>query len=968
MADPTAPSARLATALAERYRIEHRLGEGGMATVYLAEDLKHHRKVALKVLKPELAAALGHERFLNEINVTANLQHPHILPLFDSGETDGFVYYVMPYVEGESLRDLMTRKGKLPIDEALAITADVAAGLTDAHAHGIVHRDIKPENILVRDGEGLVADFGIALAISLAGKERLTATGLSLGTPAYMSPEQLSGDRTIDGRSDVYSLGSVLFEALTGEPPFTGPTVQAVVTKTLVEPPRSARSLRAELTPEIDAALLRALSKHPEERFETPRAFVEACGPPPTQPAMRRWYAVGAAAIVLVAAGVAFSLWQSAQTAKARTRLPEIALLAERARYVEAYDLAVRAERHLSSDSTLAGLFTDISDLLTVETDPTGARVYAQRMSGGEQPRRADSVALGITPLRDVRLARADYLIVVQKEGYVPQERIASSAFNRSERAEDERRVRLQLELLPVDSVPPSMTAVPGGAYALVSPDLPLVLKAELHPYFIDRFEVPNEDYTEFVRSGGYAKASLPATFVDKTGLGAPRGWTSQQAPAGTDRHPVTGVSWYEASAFCASRGKRLPSLFEWEKAARDGIASHIGVVMPWGYMTTTALAERRANFSSASTVPVNSMPFGISPYGAHAMAGNVKEWLANRIGDGFGVAGGSWQDPPYLFSQVGSLAPATAAADLGFRCARTRGPALGSQGSESLNLDDRTPVYRPVDAATFAALLSHYRYDRHAAKPRHATVVETADWTRERVWLDGVGRDSILAYLYLPKRAMPPYQTLVYVPGSGAFFFKPAWQEVEEEMGAHIKGGRAVLVAVLNGMIERQEPTGFVRPPPQSVRFRDLMVLHATELRLAMDYLETRNDIDTKKLAYVGMSWGAGSRLVFAAVDPRFRSVVLIGAGIDERVQPTLPEAANFNFAPYIRPPKLMINGRHDEEHPWVSRALPLWNLLRQPKELVLIEGAGHHPPPEQRVPPINAFLDRTLGLVKAR
>jgi pimeloyl-ACP methyl ester carboxylesterase len=349
-------------------------------------------------------------------------------------------------------------------------------------------------------------------------------------------------------------------------------------------------------------------------------------------------------------------------------------------------------------------------------------------------------------------------------------------------------------------------------------------------------------------------------------------------------------------------------------------------------------------------------------------MAGNVKEWLVNRAGDGFAVMGGSWQDPAYLFSEVGSLPGATATPALGFRCARSSGPAAGNQGADPLKLEALTPTYRPVDAAAFTALLSHYRYDRQPSHVRGVTMVETADWRRERLWLDGLGGDSILAYLYLPKRAAAPFQTLVYVPSSAPFFFEPVWQEAEEGLGPHIKAGRAVFALVLKGMVERPQPGDFAFPPPGSVRFRDLVVLHATEVRLGIDYLETRDDIDMQRLAYVGVSMGAGSRLAFAGVDQRFRSVVLIGAGIDERMLPTLPEVASFNFAPYIKPPKLVVNGRNDEEHPWTTRGLPLWNLLREPKELVLIDGAGHHPPSEQRVPPINAFFDKTLGPVVTR
>ncbi|MGH7497535.1 MAG: protein kinase domain-containing protein [Gemmatimonadales bacterium] len=265
-------------ALTSRYRVERELGAGGMATVYLAEDLKHHRHVALKVLKPELAAILGAERFLKEIEVTANLQHPNILPLYDSGEAASYLYYVMPFIEGESLRDRLNREKQLPVDEALRIADSVAAALQFAHEHGVVHRDIKPENILLQAGQALVADFGIALAVSQAGGTRLTETGLSLGTPHYMSPEQATGDRAIDARSDIYALGCVLYEMLAGEPPHLGNTVQAVVAKILTEEPAPVTNRRKTVPAHVDAAVRKALAKLPADRFASVAEFRAALG------------------------------------------------------------------------------------------------------------------------------------------------------------------------------------------------------------------------------------------------------------------------------------------------------------------------------------------------------------------------------------------------------------------------------------------------------------------------------------------------------------------------------------------------------------------------------------------------------------------------------------------------------------------------------------------------------------------
>ena len=267
---------RLTAALADHYRIERELGAGGMATVYLAADLKHDRQVAIKVLKPELAAVLGADRFVVEIKTTAALQHPHILPLFDSGTADGFLYYVMPFVEGETLRAKLDRESQLGVEEAVRITTQVADALDYAHRHGVIHRDIKPENILMHDGRPMVADFGIALAVSAAAGGRMTETGLSLGTPHYMSPEQATADKEISGRADIYSLASVLYEMLTGDPPHTGASAQQIIMKIITEPAAAVTKVRKNVPPNVAAALAQALEKLPADRFESAKGFAEA--------------------------------------------------------------------------------------------------------------------------------------------------------------------------------------------------------------------------------------------------------------------------------------------------------------------------------------------------------------------------------------------------------------------------------------------------------------------------------------------------------------------------------------------------------------------------------------------------------------------------------------------------------------------------------------------------------------------
>jgi len=374
----TGRAATFSNAVATNYRVERELGAGGMATVYLAEDLKHHRKVAIKVLHAELSAVLGPERFLKEIELTASLQHPHILPLFDSGSADGLLYYVMPYVEGESLRDRLTRETQLPVADAVRIATEVADALEYAHRRGVVHRDIKPENVLLRDGHAVVADFGIALAVEHAGGQRMTQTGLSLGTPQYMSPEQAMGERTITVRSDIYSLGAVMYEMLVGEPPFTGPTAQAIVAKVMTEPPRAPATIRKSVPPSVDAAVRTALEKLPADRFGTAAEFAAALSSTRVAPlpvaadAEQPWRsrAIAAAALAgLLAIALAVSALLVFRARKGTSAPP---MLAAR----------IDASRDVPSEFRSTALSPDGSQLAYVSTVAAdGGRIWLRRMS-----------------------------------------------------------------------------------------------------------------------------------------------------------------------------------------------------------------------------------------------------------------------------------------------------------------------------------------------------------------------------------------------------------------------------------------------------------------------------------------------------------------------------------------------------------------------------------------------------------
>ena len=359
--------AQLQSGLSDRYTLERELGAGGMATVYLATDVRHARRVAIKVLRPELAPFIGVERFLAEIRTMAALQHPHILGLIDSGDVEGIPYYVMPYVEGESLRDRLTREGGLPLEDAVGIAREVGGALDYAHRHGIVHRDIKPENILLSDGHALVADFGIALALSAAGGARLTQSGMALGTPQYMSPEQAAGEQSVDARSDVYALGAVAYETLTGTAPHTGPTAQAIIARLMSQPPTPVSVLRPGVSPVMAAAIERALSKSPADRFPTAAAFVHALDATPAR--ARRWsdwHRVTLGVVVIAVAAVAVALGTRGRTSGGSIRAGRVT--------------------HLTRDPELEldpALSPDGRTIAYAAGPPGDMRIYVRQIDGG---------------------------------------------------------------------------------------------------------------------------------------------------------------------------------------------------------------------------------------------------------------------------------------------------------------------------------------------------------------------------------------------------------------------------------------------------------------------------------------------------------------------------------------------------------------------------------------------------------
>ena len=789
------------TTFAGRYQLREELGRGGMGVVYKAEDAKLKRTVALKFLPPELTHIPDvKERFMREAQAAAALDHPNICTVHEFDEAEEKTFISMAYVEGQSLKTKV-ESGPLELDEALRIATQVAEGLQEAHKEGVVHRDIKSANIMMdKRGQAKIMDFGLA---KVRGSVQITKEATTMGTAAYMSPEQVRG-KEVDHRTDIWSFGVVLYEMITGQMPFKGDNEQAVAYSILNEDVEPLKKWRPAVSEELQRIVLRTLEKDSRKRYQSVDEVLqhlkklndrdESAGTKIVgartflQLLKRPQIALPVLAIFLLLTTAVFIPYQKrVQLQHARELIPMIEKLAEERKYFEAFDMAVQAEKVIKNDSTLVGLMPIISNDLTIITQPEGAEVYLKRFDPDEQGQFPPQEFVGVTPIQGLRLARGDYRVSIEKEGFATFERIASSELIRVDSPADPKPIiRIEVTLISSGELPADMAAVPGGPYLLVGLGAPTTTEVQLDAFFIDKYEVSNAQFKEFILAGGYSDKSYwqhpfvkdgqmiswneaMQTFTDRTGLTGPRDWVNQEFPEGRENHPVTGVCWYEAAAFAEFVDKKLPTIFQWEKAARDGAYTHReDIVMPWGLVRTRQTSEYQANFNGPNPTPVDSYEFGISPYGCYNMAGNVKEWCLNEITGGYVAPGGSWEDPMYLFAQFGAFDGFFSSGSLGFRCVRNSPPTAGDQGAFRINLEDRTPPYVPVDDQTFKSYLSHYRYDKRPIDAEVIEVEEDAAWTREKVIFPGPKGENIIAYLYLPRRFASPLQCMVFVPGGG--------------------------------------------------------------------------------------------------------------------------------------------------------------------------------------------------------
>jgi len=990
------------------YQVLALLGKGGMGEVYLALDTRLGRRVAIKLLPAEFTAAAERvSRFAQEARAASAFNHPNIITIYEIDDIENTHYIVTEYVEGETLRRRLDA-GPLNLQEALDFAIQIATALEAAHHAGIIHRDIKPGNVMVRpDGYIKVLDFGLAKLVepstaSLDAERSMeagvnTETGLVMGTPPCMSPEQARGEK-VDARTDIFSLGIVLYEMVAGRAPFAGATTSEMIAAILRDEPAPLGECAPDAPPEMERILSKALRKNRDERYQTVNELLVDLKQLKRQleqsayttakrwaGGLRRRRLIAACALVVVVTGGGWLYWRNTKLNQAKAVLPRIEELAQAERFFEAYDLAIEAQRYLPSDPTLTRLMRTMADDLSVVTDPPGAEVYLKRFAPDEPGHFPARQLIGVTPISHRQIARGAYVVSIEKEGYAGLERTVTGLMLRSGGLlMPSPPVSLEAKMIETAKVPSRMAFVPGGDYRLWSWARPTDKSVRLDAFFIDKYEVTNREYKEFISAGGYMKREYwrhPIVkdrreiawddaireFKDRTGLPGPRSWTNQDFPEGKAEHPVTDISWYEAAAYAAFRGKELPTVFQWEKAARNngrmrGTVSYY--TMPWGPFTGTI--ERRANFSGRGTLPVESLEFGQSPFGCYHMAGNVAEWCGNESPEGFTVTGGSWEDPPYLFGNYGAYPGSFTSGKLGFRCVLNAPGATGDQGAMPLLSEAQVPVYKPASEASFRAWQGYYRYAQPPLDAQIVDVKETEDWRREKITYVGAEGERAIAYLYLPKHYPPPWQVIQFMPGDAVFQGLTSIPvRVEASLAPFIKSGRAVLAVVLKGFPEREWPPNRIPPSEETIEYRDQVLNWTADQRRGLDYAVTRSDLDAGRVAYYVVSVGDSRKIVLPAVETRYRSVILIAAGLRQHDTRVLPEINPVNLLPQIRAPKLLLHGRYDETALLKSMAEPLQRLLRGPKRIVLYDG-GHTPQPEISVPPINSWLDETMGPVR--
>ncbi|MBW1885443.1 MAG: protein kinase, partial [Deltaproteobacteria bacterium] len=822
------------------YEIIEPLGAGGMGEVYRAHDTILNRDVAIKLLPQDFAQDADRlARFEREAKLLASLNHPHIAAIYALEEVEGTRFIAMECVSGQSLRETLS-DGRPSVERTLEVAIQTAEGLEKAHSAGIVHRDLKPENVMITE-EGIVKilDFGIAKPFVQAESDstemptatRATDVGMIVGTANYMSPEQASGE-PVDHRSDQFSFGAMLYELLSGEKPFAGSSISLIVAAILRDTPRPLKKLRSETPAQLQRIIGRCLEKDPARRYETTGELSEALRRCQERMGAKKRLvlaAIPAIAVVAIMAGAWF--WFGCGSGRAWTEdlaLGEITRLNQAGDVFGAYQLALEAQGQFPDNDEISRMLNRITFPMTVATDPPGAEVYVARYGERDAPEEL----LGTTPL-ETRFPYALMRWRITLDGYETFEGAPMGVGPITA-------LMSGLPLEPAGTRPEGMVLVPGGfftgAWGLELPEgLPAV---QLGDYWLDRYEVSNREFQAFVDAGGYEVPEFWATafqdgepevpwerakelFRDNTGRLGPSTWELGRHPEGTEDLPVSGVSWYEAAAYCAFAGKSLPTIYHWHFAAAQDQVADIVLF---------------SNFDSDGPAPVG-LHTGLGDYGTYDMAGNVREWIWNETEGRRYIMGGAWNEPAYIFKNPMAALPLSRLATDGFRCALYRDPPA------SVVLEPMTPALdystrQPVEDDIFEAYLGVYAYDRTPLRAEVESTDESSPyWVKETVSFDAAyGNERVSALLFLPKDVEPPYQTVIWFPGDDVFLPRTRENLASPFMFDFIPGsGRALVYPIYRAMYDRYIPFNFA---PND--WRDRMIEWSKDIGRTIDYLET--------------------------------------------------------------------------------------------------------------------------------
>lgn len=954
-----------------RYTVVEPLGFGGMGTVYRASDERLEREVAVKILCP---GVLGDEearrRFRREALALAKLGDAHIAAIYDVGEHEGIDFIVMECVPGETLAATL-RSGPLSVKDATSIALQIAEALEEAHEHGVIHRDLKPANVMITPKRQVkVLDFGIAKL--LAPRPNATAsieTAFLAGTPLYMSPEQAEG-KAIDARTDIWSLGVLYAEALTGQNLFAASGTIAVLNRIVHEEPTPLRDLRPDVGPEAERIVNRALQKDPADRYQTVNRIAAdlstllasfSSTTTIATPARRPRRAVLAAVCALLVLLITLGAWLYRRYSKERwaseDALPQMQALLSKNRPLAAFLLWQKAYSYLPDDPQLQRFANENTTTISVSSTPSGAAVAIQDYATPD----AKWYSLGRTPLNAVRIPKGYFRWNISNSG-------AQSLLVAPQTTK-----QMSFDLDAARRAPAGMVYVPGSSWGNYVAFIGWMGPFTLPPFYIDRHEVTNRDFQRFVDSGGYQKPQFwPADFVkngrkltwddaiamfrDSTGRPGPSTWTAGHYSDGQADFPVTGISWFEAAAYASFAGKSLPTAAQFFEIAPADVGGSIVPLSNIGGQRGLASVESYK---------------GLGPAGTYDTAGNAREWVFNTVDNDLRfILGGAWNSPNYLYYSPDAISPFDRSGVNGFRCVQNLGPIPVAALQPVHRVLRDFSNFKPAPDTVFHAYELLYDYPRIPLNAVSDGVIrETPDWREERVSFDtGYRGERMAAYLFLPKHVRPPFQTVLFFPSARIFFFRS--NDQGRQLGDMqffdyvLESGRAVMYPIYEDTYERHVkfylPGGVDNIQITTDQFKDAA--------RSLDYLATRPDIDSSRMAYLGVSMGAAQGVINATLlQNRLKTAIFLDGGYF--LNPPPPGADQAEFAPRLNIPVLMVNGRYDYVFSVEYSQNPLFAMLGTPsvdKSHVLLDTA--HDVTDQRselVHTVLEWLDKYLGRV---